>query len=148
VIVRNTGNQLNDTTIPSWNLWFKDGIAGQWKATHKTFILRFGDVECEVLFRPLDTPDDVSRVLSLEVTFAILDEFVEIPKEIREALSGRCGRYPSKNDGARARPTGACGARRTLATRTTSGTRTSRSSTRKIAAENVKYYHQPSGLVG
>lgn len=96
VIVRNTAPQLRDTTISSWNYWFKHGQAGDWKATEKVFVLRFGDVECEVMFRPLDTPDDVARVLSLEVTFAILDEFVQIPKEIVEALSARLGRYPSK----------------------------------------------------
>jgi hypothetical protein len=99
VIVRNTHPQLRDTTIPSWNYWFKDGEAGQWKATDSKFILRFGDVHCEVLFRALDTPDDVNRVLSLEVTFAILDEFVQIPKEVVEALSARCGRYPPEIDG-------------------------------------------------
>lgn len=99
VIVRNTMPQLRDTTLASWFLWFKDGQAGKWLATEKNFILRFGDVECEVLFRPLDTPDDIGRVLSLDVTFIILDEFVQIPKAIVEALSGRAGRYPSKKDG-------------------------------------------------
>lgn len=145
VVVRNTGNQLNDTTIPSWNIWFKDGIAGHWKATTKTFILRFADVECEVLFRPLDTPDDVSRVLSLEVTFAILDEFVEIPKEIVEALSGRCGRYPSMVEGAGATNWGMWGA-------SNPGQEDSWWHTflgvdnEELRPENVAYYHQPSGL--
>lgn len=95
VIVRNTLPQLRDTTLSSWNYWFKPGQAGEWRATEWKFILRFGDVECEVLFRPLDTPQDVARVLSLEVTFAIIDEFVEIPRQIIDALSARCGRYPS-----------------------------------------------------
>lgn len=95
VVVRNTAPQLRDTTLVSWNYWFKHGIAGEWRATDKSFLLKFGDVECEVLFRPLDTPDDVARVLSLEVTFAIIDEFVQIPQEIIDALSARCGRYPS-----------------------------------------------------
>jgi hypothetical protein len=79
----------------SWFYWFKPGQAGEWHATPKNFILRFGDVECEVLFRPLDTPQDIARVLSLEVTFAIIDEFVEIPQAIIDALSARVGRYPS-----------------------------------------------------
>ena len=96
VVVRNTAPQLRDTTIVSWNYWFKHGQAGTWRATDKNFTLRFGDVECEVLFRPLDTPDDIARVLSLEVTFAILDEFVQIPQEIVNALSARLGRYPSQ----------------------------------------------------
>lgn len=99
VIVRNTAPQLNDTTLKSWDYWFKDGQAGKWQATNKVFVLKYGDVECEVLFRPLDTPDDVQRVLSLEVTFAILDEFVQIPQAIVEALSARCGRYPPMIDG-------------------------------------------------
>jgi len=99
VVVRNTMPQLKDTTLVSWNYWFKDGQAGTWIATDKRFILRFGDVECEVLFRPLDTEEDVQRVLSLEVTFAIIDEFVQIPKKIIEALAARCGRYPSAKDG-------------------------------------------------
>lgn len=95
VVVRNTMPQLKDTTLSSWGYWFKDGQAGNWKETEKKFTLRFDDVECEVLFRPLDTPEDVARVLSLEVTFAIIDEFVEIPRQIIDALSARCGRYPS-----------------------------------------------------
>lgn len=99
VVVRNTAPQLNDTTLVSWNYWFKDGQAGKWHSTIKTFVLRFGDVECEVLFRPLDTPDDVARVLSLEVTFAIIDEFVQIPKAIVDALSARLGRFPAEKDG-------------------------------------------------
>jgi hypothetical protein len=96
VIVRNTGNQLTDTTLSSWNYWFRNGEAGTWEEVKKKFTLRFGDVECEVMFRPLDRPEDVARVLSLEVTFAIIDEFVEIPRQIVDALSARCGRYPSK----------------------------------------------------
>lgn len=99
VVVRNTMPQLRDTTITSWSYWFKDGQAGTWRATNNSFILRFDDVECEVLFRPLDTPDDVARVLSLEVTFAVIDEFVQIDKTIIEALSARCGRYPPEIDG-------------------------------------------------
>lgn len=95
VIVRNTNQQLQDTTLNSWFTWFKPGQAGVWEITPKKFTLRFADVECEVLFRPLDTPQDISRVLSLEVTFAIVDEFVEIPQAIIDALAARCGRYPS-----------------------------------------------------
>jgi len=99
VIVRNTLPQLMDTTLKSWFTWFPDGVAGKYVSHNKTFWLRFGDVEAEIMFRPLDTPEDVRRVLSLEVTGAVLDEFVEIPQAIVEALSGRCGRYPSAKDG-------------------------------------------------
>ena len=99
VVVRNTAPQLKDTTLVSWNYWFKDEQAGHWDATNKNFTLRFDDVICEVLFRPLDTPQDIARVLSLEITFAIVDEFVKLPREIIDALSARVGRYPPKKDG-------------------------------------------------
>lgn len=99
VVVRNTAPQLKDTTIKSFDYWFKDGVAGKWYATEKNFVIRFADIECEVLFRPLDTPDDVDRVLSLEVTFAIIDEFVQLPQALVEALSARCGRYPPEIEG-------------------------------------------------
>jgi len=99
VVVRNTLPQLKDTTLNSFFTWFKPGEAGEWRVTDNKFIFKFDDIYAEVLFRPLDTADDVHRVLSLEVTGAILDEFVEIPKAIVEALSARCGRYPSAKDG-------------------------------------------------
>jgi len=98
VVVRNSMPMLKDTTIKSWFYWFKPGIAGTWAITDKIFLLKFGDVECEVMFRPLDTPDDVAKVLSLEVTFVILDEFVQIKQEIVEGLTGRIGRYPNVQD--------------------------------------------------
>lgn len=140
VVVRNTAPQLRDTTISSWNYWFKDGEAGKWHATRNTFMLKFSDVECEVMFRALDTPSDVSRVLSLEVTFAVLDEFVQIPSEIVEALSGRCGRYPPKIEGG-ATNFGMWGA---------SNPGEEDTWWYKFLIEdkpsNVAYFHQPSGL--
>jgi hypothetical protein len=99
VIIRNTLPQLKDTTINSWNAWFKQGEAGDWQLSQNKFTLMFDDVVCEVLFRPLDTADDVARLLSLEVTFGLIDEFVQIPRAIIDALSARVGRYPSKKDG-------------------------------------------------
>ena len=99
VVVRNTMPKLKDTTLKSFLSWFIPGPAGTWMASDYRFEFRFADVHCEVLFRPLDTPDDVGRVLSLEVTGVVIDEFVDIPKEIIEALGGRCGRFPAKKDG-------------------------------------------------
>ena len=95
-VVRATNRQLFDTTLKSFFQWFPPGVAGQWQATQKTFIFRFDDVHCEVLFRPLESAADVSNVLSLELTGAMIDEFVEIPREIVDAVESRTGRYPSK----------------------------------------------------
>ncbi len=93
VIVRNTMPQLKDTTLVSWGYWFRDGRDGTWNATDKNFTLRVNDIECVVMFRPLDTEQDIARVLSLEINFAIIDEFVQIPRKIVDALSARLGRF-------------------------------------------------------
>jgi hypothetical protein len=94
VWVRNTREQLRDTSIPDFLKWFPDGLAGAFAKTDSKFILRLDDVECEVLFRGLDDANDVRRLLSLQASFAVLDEFREINKDIYEALQGRLGRYP------------------------------------------------------
>jgi hypothetical protein len=44
-------------------------------------------------------PQDVRKVLSLELTGAYVNEAREIPKEVIDGLQGRVGRYPSKAQG-------------------------------------------------
>lgn len=95
-VIRNTRQMLYDTTIPDFLKWFPEGKAGALKRTESKFLLQFGDVECEVLFRGLDEPNDVRRLLSLQLTFGVMDEFREIHQDIFEALQGRVGRYPDK----------------------------------------------------
>ena len=94
VVVRNTRQMLYDTTIPDFLKWFPDGVAGSFAKTDSKFVMRFDDVECEVLFRGLDDANDVRRLLSLQVSFGVMDEFREIHPDIFEALTGRLGRYP------------------------------------------------------
>jgi len=94
VVVRNTREQLRDTTIPDFMKWFPDGIAGSYLKTEYKYTLKFDDVECEVLFRGLDDANDTRRLLSLQASFGVLDEFREINPQIFEALQGRLGRYP------------------------------------------------------
>ncbi|NVN99239.1 MAG: hypothetical protein HXX17_07945 [Geobacteraceae bacterium] len=97
VWVRNTNQMLEDTSIPDFLKWFPDGQAGNFAKVQKRFIMRFSDVECEVLFRGLEDQNDVRRLLSLQISFAVLDEFREINQQIFEALQGRLGRYPDKS---------------------------------------------------
>ncbi|OWT55262.1 terminase family protein [Candidimonas nitroreducens] len=98
-IVRSTKQQLKDTTLKSWLEWFPDGVAGRWHESNMTYTLRFGDVVAEVMFRALDDPEDVRRLLSLELTGAFVNEARETPLEIITALRSRVGRYPSKKEG-------------------------------------------------
>lgn len=96
VVVRNTRQMLYDTTIPDFLKWYPDGAAGIFQKTDSRFVLTFDDVECEVLFRGLDDANDVRRLLSLQLTFGVMDEFREIHPDVFNALTGRLGRYPDK----------------------------------------------------
>ena len=94
VWVRNTREQLRDTSIPDFLKWYPDGVMGAFLKSEMKFVLKAGDIECEVLFRGLDDQNDVRRLLSLQASFGILDEFREIDPSIFEALQSRLGRYP------------------------------------------------------
>lgn len=96
VWVRRSRQMLFDTSIKDFLSWFPEGQAGDFNKTNAQFILRFDDVECEVLFRPMEDESDVNRILSLQLSFAVLDEFREISPAVFEALQGRLGRFPDK----------------------------------------------------
>ena len=95
-MIRNTRQMLWDTTIPDFLKWYPDQEAGILEKTNSKFILKIDDVECEILFRGLDDANDVRRLLSLQLTFGVMDEFREINPDIYNALTGRLGRYPDK----------------------------------------------------
>ena len=94
--VRNTREQLRDTSIPDFLKWIPDGVMGSFLKTEYKFVIKIGDIECEVLFRGLDDANDVRRLLSLQASFIIFDEFREIHPDIYNAAQGRVGRYPDK----------------------------------------------------
>jgi hypothetical protein len=96
--IRNTYPQLRDTTRKTFEQWIGPEL-GDWNEQQFTFTMKFADVECEILFRSLDRPADVAKLLSLELTGAYINEWREIPKEIFEGLTGRIGRYPSMAEG-------------------------------------------------
>jgi len=99
-VVRNTNPQLKTTTIKTWLDWFPEGIFGKfnWSSPY-THMLRFGDVELEVIFLALDVPADVRKLLSLELTGVWINEARELPKAILDGCTQRVGRYPSLRDG-------------------------------------------------
>jgi hypothetical protein len=101
-VVRNTNRELLDTTMKTWDHWMSP--FGYLEKTQKNFQLRLNapdgsPVECEVMFRPLDMPDDVDNLLSLELTFAWFNEVREIAKLIFDTMLGRIGRYPAMDEG-------------------------------------------------
>jgi hypothetical protein len=103
-VVRNTYRELEDTTIRTWGDWFAGSGYGSLRRDGMTWPLKFGlpdgtRVDADVLFRALDTPDDVKKVLSLEITGAWVNEAREVPKAIVDGLFSRCGRYPAVRNG-------------------------------------------------
>lgn len=94
VWVRNTREQLRDSSIPDFLKFYPDGIMGHYTKTEGKFLIKVGDIECEVLFRGLDDAQDVRRLLSLNVSFGVLEETREINPLIFQQLQGRLGRYP------------------------------------------------------
>jgi hypothetical protein len=97
-VIRNTYGQLRDTTRKTFEQWVPHPL-GEWNEQQLVFKMRFGDVECEVLFRALDKPGDVNKLLSLELTGAYINELRELPKDVLDALQARVGRFPSRSQG-------------------------------------------------
>lgn len=102
LIVRNTKTQLRDTTLSSVIGLLPVEIY-KWRESDMIMRFRFNDVESDWLFRSLDSPEDVQRVLSLEVSHAWIEESREIPVQLLSDIEGRVGRYPSQAGGFRYR---------------------------------------------
>jgi len=98
--VRNTYSQLEDTTLKTVLDWLPPQHFGTYNSSEHTYHVEgFQGVEMEIMFRALDRPDHVRKLLSLELTGAWGNEARELPYVIVKSLLGRCGRYPSQKDG-------------------------------------------------
>tara|TARA_A100001011_G_C14310181_1_gene845157 strand:+ start:70 stop:1590 length:1521 start_codon:yes stop_codon:yes gene_type:complete len=99
-VIRNTNPQLKTTTIKTWLDWFPETEFGvfAWSVPY-THYINVGDIELEVIFLALDRPEDVKKLLSLELTGIWINEARELPKSIIDACTMRVGRYPSMRDG-------------------------------------------------
>ena len=69
-----------------------------WSVPYTHHIKR-NDLDLEVIFLALDRPEDVKKLLSLELTGIWINEAREIPKSIVDACTMRVGRYPSMREG-------------------------------------------------
>jgi hypothetical protein len=97
VVVRNTYRELEDTTLKTWLMWFPEAQFGAVNRRNMTHTVQFNDIYLEVMFRALDRPEDVAKLLSLEASFAWVNEAREIPKAVIDVLGDRVGQYPPKN---------------------------------------------------
>lgn len=110
LIVRNTYSDLHETTMKTWRYWFEQqamGAFGELKKTNPpnhTIKWVLPDNTCvmaEFIFLSLDNEDDVSKLLSMEVTGIWFNEVQFSMKEIFDAAHSRAiqGRYPPLLDG-------------------------------------------------
>ena len=99
-IIRNTYRHLVDTTMQTFFDWIPKST-GVYRAIDSKFTIkkRLDDgtfIEVEFLFRALDRPDDIKKLLSLELTGAWMNECREASKQVMDMLIGRLGRYPNR----------------------------------------------------
>ena len=95
-VIRNTNPQLKTTTIKTWLDWFPEQEWGtfSWSVPY-THRINVGELDLEVIFLALDRPEDVKKLLSLELTGVWVNEARELPKSIIDACTMRVGRFPT-----------------------------------------------------
>jgi len=102
-ILRNTREQLKATVKPLIDTWFvtlTNSRMGEWRLQDNTFEAKFRlpdntIVHTEFCLLAADTPDDVRRLLSLELSAGWVEEAREIDPEVFEGFQGRTARFPS-----------------------------------------------------
>lgn len=112
ILMRNTSAQLKSTVKPLIDEWLVsrvDGALGQWRLTEGIFELRFmlpdgTRVQSDWMMLPADTPDDVRRLLSVEASFAFVEEAREINEAVFTGLRGRLNRFPNQATGGSTSP--------------------------------------------
>ena len=97
-IIRQSLKDAKATVLKDIRSWF--GSLADWKVSESTLYLEYGDVVSEWPFIPLDEPDDVKRLLSLQLTGAYVNECIETDIDLLSDIAGRVGRYPNNEQGA------------------------------------------------
>jgi hypothetical protein len=106
--IRNSYRELTDTTLKTVEDWIPESIRTWTASDMRMDVIWEADIDgedepremhLEILFRALDRPDDIKKLLSLELTGAFVNESREVPKAVFDAIQGRVGRYPRRGGG-------------------------------------------------
>lgn len=102
--VRSTYPELKSTTIKTWQDWFPEEVCTfKWDVPICARMhIKEDDgtiTDLEMYFLALDRPEDVKKLLSLELTGLWLNEAKELAKAHLDMGTGRVRRYPSKRRG-------------------------------------------------
>ena len=103
-VIRQTYPELKSTTIKTFEERIPEALApityGAPIEAHLAFPLEDGTrVEAEIFFLALELPQDVKKLLSLDLTGAWINEAREMPKNVFDQLTMRVGRFPPKEKG-------------------------------------------------
>lgn len=104
VFVRNTYQELRNTTMATWLQWFPEEHFGKMKtAPDIVHRVKLGDVDIEVIFMALDPAQRgeeamIGKLRSLEVTGFYLNEAKYLDKMILLEANTRLGRFPPIKD--------------------------------------------------
>jgi len=99
-VIRNTYRQLKSTTLKTWLQWFPEKIYGKVKWDSPiTHHLKIRDMDCEILFMPIENENDISNLRSLELTGVFINELQYMPHSVLKVCLERCNRFPSKASG-------------------------------------------------
>lgn len=100
-IIRNTYAELRTTTIKTWHQWIPQSYGTYRDTSPPThhIVDAAQKIDWEVIFIALDRPDDVRKLLSLELSDAWINEAREVPKAVLDGLTGRVSRYPRREEG-------------------------------------------------
>ena len=101
-LIRNTMQQLRTTVLNDVMQYLNPMI--RYFVTDSTIQIRADledgtSVHSDWVLIPLDTKEDVRRLLSMQLTGAWVNEIREVPYDIVSALMERLGRFPSKING-------------------------------------------------
>jgi hypothetical protein len=97
-VVRNTLAQLRETFLADAQSYLGDFF--HYKVSRSALEFRFQledgtKVHSDWLLMPLERPEDSRKLLSLNLTGALVEECREVQYSVTAALMGRIGRYPS-----------------------------------------------------
>jgi len=96
-IVRQTLSQMKMTILLDMLSWFRQFAT--YKVSEQLITLEFNDIRIEVYLIPLEEEEDQKRLLSMQLTGCAMNECTELSIDLVSAISGRCGRFPSKAEG-------------------------------------------------
>lgn len=102
-VIRSTYPELKSTTIKSWTQWFgpllKMTYATPIKGRIEMPLADGTQLDMELTFIALDREEEVSKLQSLELTGAHVNEAADIPLSVIQMLKSRIGRWPSRRNG-------------------------------------------------